>query len=400
MFLPGDIQVSGRGVVYRLIWRFVCLADAITIGKSLALTTLFLIILRLFWPAHLAFARWARLPLSVITLELLLSICGSLSARALYRVLYERKQRMAPTPGRRSKRLILYGAGRAGRMLLRELKNNGNVDVVGFIDDDPEKIGTVVLGKKVLGDGENLKNLVRESQADEAVIAMATASHKTLNRVLRRCKDSSVPAKIIPSMQEIVEERVKISQFRDLRIEDLLGRDCVHTALLGQETREAYQAKRILVTGAAGSIGSELVRQLLTLQPESVAILDKDENSVYELEQELRLRYSSPPIEPIIRDVRQRKQLDWIFSEFKPNVVFHAAAHKHVPLMEKHPCEAVLNNVCGTINVLDACCCFHSDRFVFISTDKAVNPTNIMGATKRVTTTTFFPSRTSSAVAA
>jgi len=285
-------------------------------------------------------------------------------------------------------------------MLLRELKNNGNVDVVGFIDDDPEKIGTVVLGKKVLGDGENLKNLVRESQADEAVIAMATASHKTLNRVLRRCKDSSVPAKIIPSMQEIVEERVKISQFRDLRIEDLLGRDCVHTALLGQETREAYQAKRILVTGAAGSIGSELVRQLLTLQPESVAILDKDENSVYELEQELRLRYSSPPIEPIIRDVRQRKQLDWIFSEFKPNVVFHAAAHKHVPLMEKHPCEAVLNNVCGTINVLDACCCFHSDRFVFISTDKAVNPTNIMGATKRVTTTTFFPSRTSSAVAA
>jgi len=370
--------------VYRLIWRFVCMADAMAIGKSLAVPTLVLLLFRLFWPAHLALARWARLPLSVIALEFFFSFCGSLSVRALHRLLYERRQRKAPTPGRRSKRLVLYGAGRAGMMVLRELKSDGDVEVVGFVDDDPEKIGTVVLGKKVLGGGESLVDVVREFKADETVIAMATASRQTLNRVLTQCKEIAVPAKIIPSMQEIVEDKVKISQFRDLRIEDLLGRDSVHPTGLGEEAQEAYQAKRILVTGGAGSIGSELVRQLLTLKPESVAILDKDENSVYELEQDLLLRFSCPSIKPIIRDLRHRKQLDWIFCEFNPHVVFHAAAHKHVPLMEKHPCEAVLNNVCGTMNVLQACCRFGIERFVFISTDKAVNPTNIMGATKRV----------------
>lgn len=384
LLVVGRLLVNQWRGVYRLIWRFVCLADAVVIAKSLTLTTLLFLTLRLFWPADSTLARWVRLPLSVIALEFLLAFCGSLAVRAFHRILYERRQRLVPTPGRRARRLILYGAGRAGMMLLRELKTNGDVEVVGFVDDDPDKIGTVVLGKKVLGGGENLGDFVHEFQVEEAVIAMATASRQTLNRILKKCKEVALPAKIIPSMREIVEERVKISQFREVRIEDLLGRDSVRPAIFGPETGETYRTKRILVTGAAGSIGSELVRQLLTLQPESVAILDKDENSVYELEQELILHFSNPPIKPIIRDIRQREQLYWIFEQFNPHVVFHAAAHKHVPLMERHPCEAVLNNVCGTMNVLDACYRFGAERFVFISTDKAVNPTNIMGATKRV----------------
>lgn len=370
--------------VYRLIWRFVCLADAISIAGSLSVTTSLLLILRLCYPGELILGRWVRLPLSVITLEFLLSLLGSLSVRALYRMLYERRQKWLPSPGKRPRRLLLYGAGRAGMMLLRELRTRGDVRVIGFIDDDPEKIGTVVSGVHVLADGDRLGELVPKLKADEAVIAMATASRHTLRRILAKCKAAPVPAKIIPSIQEIVEGKVRISEFREVRIEDLLGRSSVHSDHFDQEAHAAYRGRKILVTGGGGSIGSELVRQLISLQPQAVAILDKDENSVYELEQELQLRSPDPPIRSIVRNVRHARQLFDVFADFRPQVVFHAAAHKHVPLMEHHPCEAILNNVQGTMNVLRACQQYGTERFVFISSDKAVNPTNIMGATKRI----------------
>jgi FlaA1/EpsC-like NDP-sugar epimerase len=378
------LYVNWKLGIYRFIWRYVSLSDAISIGRSLSLVTLLLLSIRLFYPGWAPFANNLRLPLSVIALEYLVSLLGCLGARALRRILYERGQKTARTPLRETKRVILYGAGRAGILLLKELKNQGDVEVVGFVDDDPKKIGTVISGTRVLGNRKALGKLVRVSNVDEVVISIAKADRRTLSQIVARCEEISVPAKIIPSVQELFQDRVNISQLRQVRIEDLLGRDSVEVSEFDEEVRQTYATKRILVTGAGGSIGSELVRQLLLLNPSSIAILDKDENSTYELQQELTFRFPEARIEPQIADVRHGERLRAIFQEFKPQVVFHAAAHKHVPLMERHPCEAVLNNVFGTKTLLEACRQHEVERFVFISTDKAVNPTSVMGATKGV----------------
>lgn len=382
--IAARLLLNWRLGIYRFIWRYVSLSDAVAIGRSLSLVTGVILAFRLFYPGNVVFSQWFRLPLGIIALEFLLSLSGCLGVRALRRILYERGQKLTFAPIQPPKRVILYGAGRAGLLLLKELKNHSEMQVVGFVEDDPKKIGTVILGVRVLANGHSLGDVVRQHGVDEVVISIATASRKALGQILARCERVPVPAKIVPSLQEIVEGRVSISQVRAIRIEDLLGRHSVELTEIDPQVHAAYQGKRILITGAGGSIGSELVRQILLLDPESIAIFDKDENSVYELEQELVFKFPQARIEPLIADVRHRDRLLALFGEFKPQIVFHAAAHKHVPLMERHPCEAVLNNVYGTKVLLEACRENGVERFVFISTDKAVKPTSVMGATKKV----------------
>ena len=382
--IAARLLLNWRLGIYRFIWRYVSLSDAVAIGRSLSLVTGVILAFRLFYPGNIVFSQWFRLPLGIIALEFLLSLSGCLGVRALRRILYERGQKLTLAPIQPPKRVILYGAGRAGLLLLKELKNHGEMQVVGFVEDDPKKVGTVISGVRVLANGQSLGDVVRQHGVDEVVISIATASRKVLSQILAKCERVPVPAKIVPSLQEIVEGRVSISQVREIRIEDLLGRHSVELTEVDPQVHLAYQGKRILVTGAGGSIGSELVRQILLLDPESIAIFDKDENSVYELEQELVFKFPQARIEPLIADVRHRDRLLALFGEFKPQIVFHAAAHKHVPLMERHPCEAVVNNVYGTKVLLEACRENGVERFVFISTDKAVKPTSVMGATKKV----------------
>jgi FlaA1/EpsC-like NDP-sugar epimerase/lipopolysaccharide/colanic/teichoic acid biosynthesis glycosyltransferase len=370
--------------IYRQVWKFVSFSDAIEIAKSIAVVSAALAAMRLLLPGHTVISQSLRLPLSVIALEGLLSLALTMAIRALRRVLYSRQRRAEAASGLPSKRVLLYGAGRAGIMLCKELETNRTYDVVGFVDDDPRKVGSTICNVRVVGNGDQLTQLVEKHVVDEIIISMATATRMTLAQALARCRRAGIPAKIIPSLQEILTGQVQISQLRETRVEEVLGRDSVEVLEFQQLAGSTYEGRRVLVTGAGGSIGSELARQLVRLAPSKIAILDKDENSIYELEQELRLRKTPVPVEPHIADVREAHRLRAIFQDFRPQVVFHAAAHKHVPLMEMHPCEAVLNNVGGTKNTLDVSEEFGVERFVFISSDKAVNPANVMGATKRI----------------
>lgn len=369
--------------IFRLVWRFVSISDAVRISRSIGLVSAVLLTLRLAATGLGASVESLRLPISVIVLEGLLSLMLSLAVRSLRRVQYTYGRRSS-SASVSSRRVLLYGAGRAGIMLRKEMENNSVYDVMGFIDDDQLKIGSVISNTRVLGSSDDLEKLVADYHVEEVIISMATASRAVLASALAKCRRARVTAKIIPSLQEILSGQVQISQLRDTQVEEVLGRESIEVRDFEPVASPIYRGKRILVTGAGGSIGSELVRQLARLRPSRVAILDKDENSIYELEQELRRRKVEFAVEPQIADVRDSGRLRAIFSEFRPQNVFHAAAHKHVPLMEAHPCEAVLNNVGGTRNVLDASAECSAERFVFISSDKAVNPVNVMGATKRI----------------
>ena len=370
--------------IYRHVWKFLSFSDGLEIAKSIATISVSLAVLRLAFPGHSFFSQLMRIPLSIIALEGLLSLSISMSVRALRRILYSRQRRAEVAQGAPPKRVLLYGAGRAGIMLRKELETNRTYDVVGFVDDDPQKVGSVISNTSVVASGDQLAQAVEKYRVDEIIISMATASRLTLALSLANCRRANVPAKIIPSLQEILTGQVQISKLRDTRVEEVLGRESVEVLEFEHLAGASYFGKRVLVTGAGGSIGSELVRQLIRLKPASIAILDKDENSIFELEQELLHKKITVLIEPLIADVRDLGRLQSIFSTCRPQIVFHAAAHKHVPLMELHPCEAVLNNVGGTKNVLDLSAEIGVERFVFISSDKAVNPANVMGATKRI----------------
>jgi FlaA1/EpsC-like NDP-sugar epimerase len=369
--------------VNRFLWRFICLSDTIAIARSLFWVTAALVALRWLYPVNAPEAYWLRLPMGIIVPEFCLSLCGVVAVRSICRMAQQRSDRSAMRTGQRRKRLLLYGAGRAGIMLAHELASHGGLEVTGFIDDDPRKMGTVIAGLPVLGSGSALETLVRRTEADEVLITIAGATPRVLTRIVARCRAVPIKTRIVPPVEEIVAGRVNISHVREIHIEELRGRNTVAGDDFDLYVRNAYAGKRILVTGAGGSIGSELCRRVLLLKPSRLAILDKDENSIYDLENELRMRYPEADVEPLIADTKMRERITTVLADFRPQVVLHAAAHKHVPLMEKNPCEAVLNNIMGLKHVIEACHMANVERFIFISSDKAVNPTNVMGATKR-----------------
>jgi FlaA1/EpsC-like NDP-sugar epimerase len=281
-------------------------------------------------------------------------------------------------------RILLIGAGQAGAHLAKEMAANGQVELVGFLDDDPKKVGAVINGVRVLGPTSLLPFAVKEHSVDQVVIAIACPPRATLKRLWALSEHLHVAMKIIPTLDEILHGKLNISAFRDVQMAELLGRETVEVPAFAAEEEAAYQGKRILITGAGGSIGSELARQLLPLGPKELILLDKDENGLNDVCGYLASNGEGPEVHPVVADIRFRERLKAIFCEFHPEVVFHAAAHKHVPLMELNPCEAVLNNVIGTRNLIEVSQSSDVSRFVFISTDKAVKPTSIMGATKRV----------------
>ena len=285
---------------------------------------------------------------------------------------------------RKKNKVLIIGAGDAGAMLLREIERYhiANRKVVGFIDDDKNKTGKILLGVKILGTRDEIIKIAAEKSIDEIIIAMPSVKGKEIKAIINICKETNCKLTILPGLYEIIEGKVSISQLRPVDIEDLLGRDPVK--LDTTAVKEYLAGKIVLITGAGGSIGSEIVRQVAKMQPKKLLLLGKGENSIYEITQELKINCPEVKTVPIIADIRDKERIKAIMDYFKPQVVFHAAAHKHVPLMEYQPAEAVRNNILGTKVVADEAAAHNVETFVMISTDKAVNPTSVMGCTKRV----------------
>ena len=283
-----------------------------------------------------------------------------------------------------NKRVLVVGAGSAGQMIINELKENPQLNKVpvGIIDDDINKIGRRIHHVKILGDTSQIKDIVEKQKVDEIILAIANVDKARKAQIIEKCKETKCKLKTIPGIYEIIDGKVDIKKIRDVDIEDLLGREPIKVNM--KEMSDYIKERTVLVTGGGGSIGSELCRQIASFNPKHLIIVDNYENNAYAIQQELIRKYENKlNLSTIIASIREYKRMDEIFNEYKPDVVFHAAAHKHVPLMENSPSEAIKNNIFGTLNVARLCDIYKVKRMVLISTDKAVNPTNIMGATKR-----------------
>lgn len=280
--------------------------------------------------------------------------------------------------------LLIIGAGMGAREIIIAIKNNmrDKYNIVGIIDDDISKINHYILGIKVLGTRYDIPKIAKEKNVDLIFFAINKIDAVSRRKILEICQETGVKTRVLPTTEEVINKQGAMNSLRDVQIEDLLGRDPVH--LDNKNINSLIKNKTVLVTGGGGSIGSELCRQIVKYDPKRLVILDIYENNLYDIEMELRAEYPKLNLEAIVASVRDKARLNNVFETYKPEIVFHAAAHKHVPLMEKSPLEAIHNNVFGTYNVVNCADEYGVEKFVLISTDKAVNPTNIMGASKRV----------------
>ena len=280
--------------------------------------------------------------------------------------------------------LLIIGAGMGAREIIIAIKNNmrDKYNIVGIIDDDISKINHYILGVKVLGTRYDIPKIAKEKNVDLIFFAINKIDAISRRKILEICQETGVKTRVLPTTEEVITKHGAMNSLRDVQIEDLLGREPVH--LDNKNINSLIKNKTVLVTGGGGSIGSELCRQIVKYDPKRLVILDIYENNLYDIEMELRAEYPKLNLEAIVASVRDKARLNNVFETYKPEIVFHAAAHKHVPLMEKSPLEAIKNNVFGTYNVVKCADEYGVEKFVLISTDKAVNPTNIMGASKRV----------------
>ncbi|CAN5752860.1 nucleoside-diphosphate sugar epimerase/dehydratase [soil metagenome] len=370
---------------YSIIWRYVSLEDIKAFLKAALISGAILALVRLLLSPD-RFIRW-QVPLSVILMDAIFAFSGLLSLRVLRRFIYELSEKGKFTGGKRRikpKDTLVVGAGRIGATIVKEVLGRADSELIvrGFVDDDRRKKGGSVGGIKVLGTTDDLARLVDEFNVEQIVIAIDETSGKEIRRILNVCRAIAVKAQIVPSLNEIAHGRVSVSRLRDVQIEDLLGRDPVQ--LDSRNIQEFLNEKVVMITGAGGSIGSELIRQIAAFEPKMLVLIERAEYALFQIERDLVKHFPETNFIPLLADVGDEARMREIFGKYKPEVIFHAAAHKHVPLMEINPVEAVKNNVFATKLVGELAGEFDTKSFVLISTDKAVNPTSIMGASKRI----------------
>ncbi len=385
--LAVKLPVFGLFKQYRGWWQYVGISDLLGILRASLVSTLILVAI---WFAVILQIPAVRRALphgipaisqGVFMADLFGTILLPAGLRMIIRLYHEE---FRTTEGGRLKRFLIVGAGNAGEALLRETLRMPIVqyDVVGFIDDDPVKQGIQIHGIPVLGTVEQLPRICEDRNIEEIAIAMPSATRQQLRRVIQACEGAKVRFRTVPSITDIASGKLRVSQIRDVDINDLLGREVVQLDL--DVIRAFARDKTILVTGAGGSIGAEMCRQIGRFEPKLLLLVEQAENPLFYIERELRQRFLSLPLLPMIGDITDRVRVQAIFEQHRPQVVIHAAAHKHVPLMELNPGEAIKNNVLGTQVVADAADTYGATNFVMISTDKAVNPTSIMGSSKRI----------------
>jgi FlaA1/EpsC-like NDP-sugar epimerase len=367
--------------LYNSIWKYASIEELMSIVYSVSISNIIFVIYSYVINYKFLEKTYYRFPFPVHIIFWILSVIALGGIRFNYRVMEESKGEK--TAKKHDKKLLIIGAGDASAMLIKEIKRHKdlNYDIVGLIDDDESKRGKLINGIKVIGGRDQINRVCTQKRVEEIILAMPSADLRIKREIINICKNTKCKLKTLPGIYQIIDGRINISKLRDVNIEDLLGRDEVK--LNNENINKYIKDKTIVVTGGGGSIGSELCRQIARFNPKKLLILDIYENNVYDVQMELNYNHPELQKEVIIASIRDKKRMDKVFAKYKPDVVFHAAAHKHVPLMEGNPSEAIKNNIIGTYNILKCCDEYKVEKFVQISTDKAVNPTNIMGATKR-----------------
>lgn len=360
--------------LYKGIWRYTGVNEFFSVFKAVSLGSAIMIALVLFLEKKTGYF------LSVLTIDWMINIGFISGSRFMPRLMTQfRKGYYIPRA-----RVLIIGAGDAGEMVAKEIIKHPELayKVIGFIDDDHQKLGKQIHNFEVLGSRDDIVDIARRELIDKVIIAIPSAPGQVIRDIVAHCEKIKVKFDIVPGVYEIITGDVNINQIREVKPEDLLGRETVHLDL--DEVSSYLSGGRVLVTGAGGSIGGELCRQIARFRPSQLILLDHNENGIYYVEREITKERPSLTSVTFIADIKDNVRIDHIFAAYRPEIVFHAAAHKHVPLMEMNPGEAVKNNVGGTKNLMEAAVRYGTERFLLISTDKAVNPTSIMGASKRV----------------
>lgn len=363
--------------IYRNLWMYASIYEVIVLGVSLFAGNASII--------ALAVILQIPVPLSIFVMAFFIESLLIAGYRLCFRLnrlkgsLHIKNHKKSPV-----KRLMIIGGGEAGSVIVKELKQSAYSEgrAVAIIDDDKTKLGMKLHGVPIVGDRRDIVRVAKEMKIDEIIIAIPSAPKKEINEIYSECSKTDCKVRILPSIYRLIDGSVSIKMVRDVKIEDLLGRESVKVNL--EEIASYLKDKVVLVTGGGGSIGSELCRQIANFLPKQLVILDFYENSLYDIQNELKFKHPELNLKCVIGNIREKSRLENVFAEYRPDVVFHAAAHKHVPLMEDNPVEAIKNNVFGTLNMVECADKYNTSRFILISTDKAVNPTSVMGATKRI----------------
>jgi FlaA1/EpsC-like NDP-sugar epimerase len=359
-------------------WRYVSIPDLMQIFKANALASVTVVLYIVF------FHSFEGLPRSVIVLDFILCFSTMIGVRVITRILREHVALNLKGYHSKPKSVLIVGSGVVAQSIVREIRENPKLDkaVLGYVDNDLRRQGKVFYGVPVIGTQDDLEKICSRNGIDLVIVAQSSVTPRELRDIVGFCKRNGITSKILPALGDIIDGRVSMEQCRPVQLEDLLGRAPIRLEV--QEINAYLHGKRILITGAAGSIGSEICRQVAKFNPSHLVLFENAETPLFHIENELREKFPNLVISPSLSDIRDVARVTQVFSEFKPQVVFHAAAYKHVPMSEVNPIEVVKNNVFGTKNIVDASFACSVEHFVQISTDKAVNPTNIMGATKRV----------------